>query len=214
MIRWIDFYDYVMPELPGVHVSLVDLHLRQMAIELCEETQVWIETLDPISVVAGTAAYALSPPATLTDAAVGMVKWAWYDGSPLTFSTLEELGQLPVYWPDVEANTPTNYTQQSHDALTVYPKPLVDLADGLQIKAAMIPSLTATGVPDWIGQKYVQEISYGARAALMSMFGKPWSNSEGAAYYRALYEAGKTRATIESNRSFTRANSQIQMRSF
>lgn len=213
MIRWIDAYDLVMPELPGIHVSLVDLHLRMISIELCRDTQVWIETLDPIDVVANTATYALNTPAAVDDAAIAMVKWAWYGTRPITFSTLEELGQLSSYWPDDTANEPTNYTQQAQDTLTLYPKPLLASTGALKMKAALMPSLNATGIPDWIGQKYIQDIAFGTKAVLMAMFGKPWSNPDGSVYYRNLFEASKTKATIDSNRSFTRANSQIQMRS-
>lgn len=207
------FYDFIMPELPGIQPNLVDLYLRLSIIEFCDETQVWVVDSDAIDIVAGTATYQINPPASVTTGAdVSMVKWAWFDGTPLTFTTFEELAQSNITnWADMTAEKPKGYTQPTQDTLTLFPIPTVDYTAGLKLKMALRPSLTSVAIPDWIGNKWIQEFSYGAKAALMAMYGKPWSNPEGAAYYRSLFEAAKTRGVIDSNRNFTRANSRIQL---
>lgn len=212
MMKWAAFYDFILPELPAAQVNLVDLHLRQAAIEFLEETQVWVAVADPINTTAGVATYQLAPPAAVLEADVVQVRVARFEGTLLTFTTMDELRQSAIDYEVQTSPMPRGFTQYTQSTLTLVPAPDHSTTGGLTMKLALRPSLTATGVPDWIGTKWVQELSMGAKAMLMSMVGKPWSSPEGAMGYRQQFEGAKTRATIEANRSFTRANSQIQLK--
>jgi hypothetical protein len=46
-----DFYDYVLPKVPGAGTPIVKRHLRSAVREFLEETKVWRLDLDPISTV-------------------------------------------------------------------------------------------------------------------------------------------------------------------
>lgn len=214
MMLWDRFYDLVLPELSGIQPNFVDLQLRMAAIEFLEETQVWMVKADPIDVLANTATYALVPPVAILHADVAQVKDVRLNGAPLVFTTMDELRQSATNYETVSDPNPRGFTQYTQDTLTLVPTPSQAYPAGLTMKLALRPGLTALGVEDWIGQKWIQEISTGAKAMLMAMYGRPWSSPEGAAAYRAQFEAAKTRATIEANRSFTRANSTIQMPRF
>ena len=209
-MKWSGFYDYVLPEVAGITNDLVDIYLRRSAIEFCEETSVYSADHDPISLIAGIAEYDLEPPEPQTD--IVSVKKAWVGDASISYVSQDTLNQRPTYWPDEEAPRPTAFTQQTQTSVIVFPKPTEALRNGLKMKVMLRPALDAAGIVDWMATKYIQEITDGAKAMLMAMPNKPWSQPDGAAVYRAQFEAGKTRATIEAQRSFTRASQQVQFK--
>lgn len=209
-MKWSDFYPYVLSECDRVMLDVADLYIRQSAIEFCEETAVYVSDHDPITLIKGINEYDLEAPESETD--IVLVKKAWVGDAAIDYVTQDTLNQRSVYWPGETAPRPTAFTQQTQTSLIVFPKPTESLANGLKLKVVLRPSLTATGIADWVGIKYVQEISAGAKAMLMDMVNKPWTSHEGAAKYRAQFEAAKTRATIEGSRSFTRAGQQVQLK--
>ena len=193
-----------MPEAPGAPEPVVAHTLRRAAIEFCEETVVHVIDAPPISVVAGVGEYPINSGDPELD--VSMVKFVWFDGRPLTYVPQDVIDMnVADYWPSKTAERPTCFTQQDQDHIIIYPKPSVDLPDALKLRLVVRPSLTSTGVVDWLGKRFIQEISYGALSMLAGMVGKPWSNPEAEAKYRAMFEAAKTRATIDAYRSFTRS---------
>jgi hypothetical protein len=209
-MKWSAFYDFVLPELNGVPTDLVDIYLRRAAIEFCEETSVYVADHDPISLIKGIAEYDLETPETETD--IVSVKKAWVGNAPIDYLSQDTLNQRMSYWPADEATQPTAFTQQTQTSIIVYPKPTESFRNGLKMKVVLRPSLNATQIADWVATKYIQEITDGAKAMLMAMENKPWSSPSGEAKYRAQFEAGKTRATIEALRSFTRASQQVQLK--
>ena len=209
-MKWSGFYDFVLPELNGVPTDLVDIYLRRAAIEFCEETSVYVSDHDPVSLIKGIAEYDLEPPELETD--IVSVKKAWVGDTPIDYLSQDTLNQRMSYWPSDEAARPTAFTQQTQTSILVYPKPTESLRNGLKMKVVLRPSLTATQLTDWMATKYIQEITDGAKAMLMGMENKPWSSPNGEGKYRAQFEAGKTRATIEALRSFTRASQQVQLK--
>lgn len=219
---WSDIYPFVLPEVPGVPEPMLDHYIRQTAINFLEESQVWTADVTAIDLVANTGTYSLVSPAQTVTASplltevpdVAMVKWAWVDGVQIFPASQEELGALVEYWADKTASVVSNYTQLTQDTITLYPTPNYASTGGLKIKIAIRPSLTATGIPDWIGTKYIQELSVGAKAALMGMIGKPWTSPDGEAKYSAMYASMLTKATVEGNRSFTRTTSTVRFKNY
>lgn len=219
---WSAWHPYVLPEVPGVPLPVLDHYIRQTAISFFAESQVWTASLAPIPVVASTGTYALVAAAETITAAplltevpeVSQVKWVWVDGQQIFPSSQEELGALLTQWDDVEAAMVSNYTQITQDTITLYPIPNFSSATGLVVKVALRPTLTAVGVPDWLGAGYVQEIAAGAKSALMGMVGRSWSNAAGEEKYGASYASGLTKATVEGQRSFTRTTQTVKFLRF
>lgn len=215
--NWSAIYDFVLPELPGIETALVDHHTRQIAIDFFEETQVWIVDMDVMNLVANTATYALTAPASYTTPPAAstadpvQIRIMWINGQKMTPTSLDELNEKPTDWTLDTDQYPKGYFQQTQDTFTVYPIPLNSATGGIKAKIALRPSLTAPGIPDWLFTKYVQELALGVKGALMDMVNKPWSSLQGAQKYTTLYEAAKTKATIEGLRSFTRTTAQIQL---
>ena len=214
---WPAWYPYILPEVSGAPEVLVDHVLRQTAISFFEETEVWTVALTAIDLVANTGTYSLVAPAqtitnpTLTEVPdVAMVKWAWVDGQQIFPTSQEELGALPYQWNDKTAAQVSNYTQLTQDTITLFPIPDFASTGGLVITCAIQPSLTATGLPDWLGSKYIQALADGTKATMMGMVGKPWSNPEGEKKYAAAYANAQTKGTVEGHRSFTRTTQTVR----
>ena len=216
---WSDWYPYVRPELPGAPTPLLDHYILQAAIHFFEESQVWTESLTAINLVADTGTYTLTVPAvslgaTTTTADVSMVKWVWVDEHQVYPSSQEELGMIGDNWTTHTSAFVTNYTQLTQDTITLYPIPNYASTGGLKIKVAVRPGLTSTGVPDWLGQKYVQEIATRVKAEMMGMVNQPWTNAAGEQKYAAAYQSALTKATVEGNRSFTRTSMTVRFKKF
>lgn len=208
-MNWSGFYDGIRPEIPASEPALVDATLRRAAIEFCEETGIYILDFTPVNIVANTAAYTLTSPTAFTEAME--IKHAWANDVPITPISQEDLAKLPGRWTNDTSTLPTNYTQQDDDNVILYPRPTVSYTAGLVMKVAVRPTIDATGIVDWFANKYYYDLSAGCKAMMMEMKGKPWSSPEGAAQFRAQFEGGKTSATIEANRSFTRAQVRVRM---
>lgn len=210
MVTWSQFYPYVQPEVPGAPLPLIDHMLRKAAIEFCEESAIHVIDATPIDVVANTGTYALATGNVEYD--VSTIKYAWFNGVPISYVSQEFLNdQTGAYWPAQTATAPTGFTQQDQDNVILYPIPTVSLTAGLKLKLVARPSLASTGVANWIGNRFIQEIAYGGLALLAGMVGKDWTNPELEAKSRSQFEAAKTRAVIDANRSFTRAPLQIAL---
>lgn len=203
MTAWAGFYDHIMPEASGVTSATVDFMLRQIAIDFCQETGIHTAEVAPINVVANTAEYALTSPVSETEPY--QVKAAWYDGTPLDLAPIDALNAASDYWPGGASKTPTAFTQKQPDKLILYPKPDTSLTAGLRVELILRPTQASTGLTTWIAERYMRELACGVKGRLMSQPDKPWTRPDFASYYTGLYEAAKTRATVDANRSFMRS---------
>lgn len=208
MKLWSEFYPYMLPELPGVPAIMVDHALNSVAIDFMVGSGLQIADLAPIDIVAGTASYTLASPVDGT--VVDMIKNAWYNKRLITYVSMDELAQRPTYWPD-ETGTPTNFTHDQQGAVILFPKPDASLTGGLNVKASLRPSGSATGIVDWIFDRYVNELAAGAKAKLMIQPGKSWSNGELAILYQGVYNSAKANARLDANRSLTRMSPMVNL---
>lgn len=210
IIAWSDFYDYVVPELPGIQLPLVDHWLRQISIEFCQETCVHTARVTPIDILADTSTYDLTSPVDETEPY--LVKAAWYDDIPLDIAPVDVLNRYYSYWPDVTDTQPSCYTHTRPDQITLYPTPDTALSGGLKVELVLRPTLVSTGLADWVFTRHVRDIAVGVKGRLMEMPGKPWTNLQLAAAYLGDYRKAKTAATSAVNRSFARSVLSVQPR--
>lgn len=210
MTAWSTFYDFVMPDVPGISTSFVDFMLRQVAIDFCRKSCLHSVELDAIDVVADQQEYDLTSPIDETE--VALVKAAWFNNTPMMFATLDVLNPSNPYWPSLSATDARAFTQRQPDKMLVYPIPDTDLAGGLRVEVVLVPTQSAAGLTDWIANKYRYELACGVKARLMLQPSKPWTNLEAGQYELAQYQAALTRATIDTNRSLTRAAVSAAMR--
>lgn len=208
MKTWSQFYDFVLPELPGVDTPLVDIFLRNTAIDFCEETWSLTADMDSIATVEDVYEYDLDSPETGVE--VFAIKKAWIDSMPINPISMDDLWSASTDW-RTSSGKPMYFAQQEPFKVLLYPVP-DSVGYTFDITATLRPTTTATGVPDRLFADYRRQISWGTMAALMAQPAKPWSNPDRSAYYRKEYEAALTKSTVLTNRARSRAGLQVNFR--
>lgn len=168
MKAWSEFYDMLMPELPGCPQAAANHALRQSAVGFCEQSLVWESVHPEVTIAAGIAAYAFSPPA---GALVHAISHAMLDGNVLETS--------------VPRGGSRGYILGGATQFTLVPEPG---APGILVMTVTLkPSAASQGIEDWLFDEYREPITHGALARLMRSPKKPYSNMDLAAYHQQQF---------------------------
>lgn len=211
IVPWSAFYDLTRADLPGASDAITNQALRNAAIDFCNATESWLVDSDPMDVVANQDTYDLVPPGGVEQAEVILVKRAWINGWRMAPIAEDVLGQSYIDWAVVKWDIPLHYTQYAPTKFTLIPKPALDWPGILKLRLVLRPSQDASGAPDFLANRYRQEIAWGARAELLEMVGKPWSSPAAAGQARLRYEAAKRAAAVSVQRSFGRARTYVRI---
>lgn len=189
MKTWDAFHPYILIDVPGAAVPLVNQKLCLAAREFCERTAAWEELSDPVAVVEGVE-YDIDIPTGAE--LVRIVSASGADG--------EEI--------DVVVNDTTPGSTKGRGTRFV----LTQTEDGTAFKVnsylagktitvlmAFKPLLTATGVGDVLANKYADAIAMKAKAMLQLVPNQPFSDPGSAAVNANLFE---TSVHQVANRSF------------
>lgn len=198
MKPWSDFYDLVMPGLPGCPFVMVDNALRQSAIVFCEQSLAWRFIHPDVAVVAGTAQYAFVPP---TGAIVYCIIHAALDGEEIE-SHAGESSITTRNW-RARSGTPL-YVFGDATAATLVPNP--DAAGTLTMTVALKPSASSTGIDDTLFNEFREPIMHGALAQLMLSPKKPYTDVQLAAHHQRESATKTAAAGMRVARSYTRAS--------
>jgi hypothetical protein len=201
------FYNFVMPELPGVPLALVDQHLLTVARDFCDRTSVWRDSFPDLYPMPGYSTLPLDLPeprsraafVRLLDVRVGE-QWLWSALEPR--GTVSGTPQWPPGQPPFTiADTPMGLE------ITFDTEPVARV----QLVGSMQPAIGATSLPDVLLNKHSEAIRTGVLSRLMRMVGKPWSNAEQAGLYGQTYDAECNLAAYQAARGNQRA--QLRTRS-
>lgn len=193
---WSDFYDLVMPDLPGCPFAAADGGLRQSAITFCEQSLAWQATHPDISIAAGTAEYAFASPEgtavhSITYAALNGEEIDSHGGQMSTISTRRRKSGTP------------QYVLGGATSLTLVPQPVA--GGTLSMIVALKPSATSRGIiEDTLFNEYGEVIVHGALARLMLSPRKPYTNVQFAAYHQHQFTIKTAAAGVRVARSHAR----------
>lgn len=194
---WTDFYDLVVPDLPGCPFGMIDNALRQAAIEFCEQSLAWTYQHPDVAVIAATGVYAFVPP---SDAVVHAITYAAFNGSEIASHSGES--DLRIWDWRNQTGTP-EYVLGGATSLTLVSTP--DIDGTLTLTVALKPSPTATGVDDSIFNEYREAIIHGALWRLMLSPKKPYTNAQLATYHQQQFTILTGQAGMRQARNYTRA---------
>lgn len=200
MATWASWLPDVLPHVPGCPVVVVEHELRRSAQEFFRRSRAWRVNLTTIAVPASTAEISCEP----QDAAHDLVRVEAvnYDSRQLEPETVENLDRgFSDEWA-AQVGPPTHYVQLTPGVLRLYPIPGAAAAVGLKIRASVMPSESATGIPDDLAQKYRDAIHAGAKSRLMLMPGKGWTNLDLAAIYGRSFSDMADAANADAARAF------------
>jgi hypothetical protein len=204
---WSDFYDFIVPELPGCPFGVIDNALRTAAILFCEMSLAWRAPLADVVVVAGTNTYAYAPP---TGTVVHAITYAAFNALEIEAHTGEADIHNRIYdWRNA-TGTPA-YVLGGLTSLILVPNP--DADGTLSLIVALKPSTDSTGIDDTLFNEWREGIVAGALSRLMASPKKPYTYPEGVIFHQAQFSIKVGQAGSRVARNYTRASQQTTIMS-
>lgn len=183
---WSDWYDGVLPELPGLPEGTpADFYIRRAAIEFCKRSQCWRQAIPAFNATAATGVYTLANP--VTGAMVAKVLELRFLGRELLVKTPEWLDDKygpGQDWRTVTADPPVYYTTEQPNKVTIVPFPISTTASALTGFAALMPTDDSTGLDEVIWREHFDDVAKLAKAVAMESAKKPYSNTSRAQQLR------------------------------
>lgn len=167
-------YSRILPFVPGCPEPAVDQAVMDAAFEFARKTQLVFTIEAPIPLVDSQATYQLPAVSGLdTD----LIRGVYLGARELDQVTPTSLRDRLPNWQTAESNEPTIYSCfGAAGTITVYPKPVGVTGQALRIVASWVPSFTAATLPDELVSTYGRDIAEGAKALLMMMPERKWTN--------------------------------------
>lgn len=178
-----DFYDLLLPELPGCTTALLDFHLRETARQFCSQTGAWRVPFTAVDLVANQAAYTLVPGVANSEV-VKLTKLTVNSELLWADSDREQKGRDAVEPKYVRYEPPfTLSLDLVQITLMVDEVPTAAVVGGLQVEGALKPTATAAALPDFLRSQYSEAMRYGTLFRLKVMAKKPWTDRDLASAY-------------------------------
>lgn len=205
-----DFYDLLMPELPGCTTAMVDLHLRETARDFCTRTSAWKLPFDAVNLVAGQATYDLEP--SEPEAEVVRVIKLTLNSELIWEDTDREQKAADSLEPKYVRNEPPFTLSPDLLEITLMTDevPTAAVAGGMVIVGAMKPTARATRLPDFIKGQYSDAMRWGTLARLMVMAKKPWTDRALASAYLSMWNGALNFAAYQAQVGNTREKLRVK----
>ncbi len=201
---------YIALEVDGAPHPVISAAINLAARELCFRSSCW-NAWESIPLIAGTNEYTIT-------ASVGSmarnVRFVGIDNKEVLPDTEDNIYQNQ---PGIlnEVGTPRRFYVKNDMKLVVLPTPAT--ADGgkiMKVKTAFIPALDGTAVPAEFVDRFSETLIAGAKAKMMEMPGKAWTNPQLAQLHKATFETGIDKARIEVEHGYTKADLTVTKRGF
>lgn len=212
MKNYTEFLNEVMPHVPGCPNEVAIAAIRNACVEFCEKTLILQRDHDLVDAVANQADYDLEPPSGYM---VTKIVRAWYKSDPLNPAAPDGVTSVRVFNPLAEnadgTGDPKNIFQKDEHTFSVYPVPKETAPNAIFMRVALKPTRASTRIEDSIYEEYLETIAHGAKARLMLMPGKPYTNPDLAAVNDNLFRQGINVARQRATRGFVRSNLQVSL---
>jgi hypothetical protein len=172
---WSNFYPYIQPFVPGCPEVVIESHLQEAAAEYIGRSEIWRFEVENDFTSKNTADYEIDVP---TGAILENILVLYIDGQPVKRVTDRHYA-LPN---TTDTGSPSAFTIYQDAQIKFFPTP--DKKYTFSGVGTLKPSLSATGVEDFIFETHGRSIACGAIHRLCAIPGKEWSNPEVAMYYK------------------------------
>lgn len=166
-----DFLPEVLPSVSGCPEQVAKNGVRNAIIELCKRGLIWKYDLDPIPTQAKWPTYELTLP--LSSQVIKPSRVA-FEGEPIDPYSRARLDSEYAGWATRTGNTFGYFFNSSYSELTLAEAPGGSNGSGLEISMYLAPTRDATTVEDFIYDRLLEEVAFGARARLMMMKDSTW----------------------------------------
>lgn len=198
-------------EVPGAPYPLIISRINLAARELCLQAECWAEWQD-ITLEADVDEYAIAAPNG--SATIRHIKYVMLNDKELAPDTNENIVRTKP-WLMTQSGNISAYYLLPDMQIKLLPKPSADDAGKIaKVYAAFIPSLDATAIPSVLMDRNAEILIDGAKAKLLSIANQPWTNPQQAAYYDQNFKLGVTKARIDVETDYGRADLAVTRRRF
>ena len=197
MTKYEDMLDDVLPELMGCSVELAVNALRNTCIELFQKSWIYTQQMDTIPVLTSVPEYDLDSFSGYR--VVGVVS-AWINGLRVNPLATEMLNKNYLKWESATGGV-EGYIIKESNLIRLYRIPERDGV--LDLTVALAPTTKSTGIETFVYDFYSEAIAAGAKARLMAIPSKPFSNINASMMYRAQFAAAITDAKWKAKLALT-----------
>ena len=191
---WDNFFPYVQPHVPGCPEIIIQTHLQEAAAEYIARSELWRFDIDSDFTSKNTSDYEIDVP---TGAVLENILTLFVNGTPANRVTDRHFHVSNT----ADNSAPTSFSIYQDNQIRFFPTP--DRKYTFEGVGVLKPSLSATGVEDFIFETHGRSIACGAIWRLTIIPGKEWSNPELAMYYKNEFythmDAAKGRDTRRVN---------------
>lgn len=219
-VKWNEFANLIMPDVPGCPRRTVSDAARSAAIEFCEETQLWTLQSARSAIVAAHAIYTPDTPDGAEVAAIIKVQFIKTDSegnvvgmtelAPVNDSDLVMMGN----WEMLKGDIPRQYRTYEPNRVQLIPAPTVTLPETLVMSIAMKPSYGSKLCPQFLLSSHGEAIGYGAKARLAAIPNKTWSNPAMVQFYQQQFKNKINEVRRGQNTAHSRKGLRVQPRRF
>jgi hypothetical protein len=198
---------YIKGASKSTNTTFIDKQIVRIIRDFCKKTWIWRYTLTEIDVVEDQANYTLTLPTTDGSADLVMVDWAKFkaDGTDDNqYTYLEPINLLSEELPSSTSRFSAGYVNETTDAPTFFyvdpddtlyllPTPNSTAAGtaNLQVKVIVMPALTATKVPDFIYDDWVEVLAKGVAGRVCNMASERWYDPKLSDRYTYQYKKAR-----------------------
>lgn len=209
MKAWSTWYPDLIPHVPGCPLVVAQHELRRAAQAFFGATRAW-KVIEPALAVSASQSSVTASPSDSGQELV-RVESVHYDRNELKLEAMADMSaKYGTGWAS-QTGTPSAYLLITPGEIRLYPIPDADATIGVERVLSVRPSEAATGLPDDLATKYRDEIQVGAKARLMLMPGKPWTNIDIGAAMGQAFDA--LTGTGNLNAALSYGNGRISSRS-
>jgi hypothetical protein len=181
----------IMPSVNGCPEQTATRAAIQAIREFCRETHT-LRYTQQITTVRNIAEYTLEPPAGCRVISVDRAK---FNGTKLSATSEAEMDRLVPGW-DEDVGTPTHYLLNGLSTLVLYRKPERMGINALEVRQVLILTDDASEIDDGFYDLYHDAVTAGAKARLMAIPKKPWTDLALSGVFRDQFEQEMATASV------------------
>lgn len=174
MKAWSSWFPDLLPHVPGCPNVVARHELLRAAQAFFAATRAW-KVMEPALPVAADQATVTSAPSDPEQELV-RVESVEFDGIDLVLESVDTMtAKYGANWKS-HTGTPSAFLQVTPGEIRLYPIPSAPASTGVTRTLSVRPSDACTGLPDDLAIRFRDEIQVGAKARLMVMPNRPWTN--------------------------------------
>jgi len=203
------FLPYVLPFAANCPEPLALRAVLSACTDLCRDTQVLQQAIDPVDLVADQGTYALTAPAGLVPSQLVSL---YYLGRRLRSVSPLTLEQRNSFDWRAQRGDAAAFTQLDVESFTLVPAPAVSRTGAVTGVLAVMPSRTADTVDGVLLEHHAEVVAAGALARILATPEQPYTNPAMAQAFEQRFRAGSSRLRAHVAAGINDAPLQVQLR--